>query len=88
MGLRTAVSNSWVLATMASAIGLWCAYVAVQSFSRIENLWAFSESTIGPTVAGGLAGVAVLVGIVALLIVYLGELGEVDPAPSAWPPEE
>ena len=78
MGLRTAISQSWVLTAMVTGIGVWCAYVAVDSFARIENLWAFSGSSIGATVAGGIAGVAVLVGIVALLFVYLGELGEVD----------
>ncbi|WP_435062467.1 hypothetical protein [Halobaculum sp. EA56] len=88
MGLRNAVSQSWVLTAMATAIGLWCAYVAVQTFAASENIWAFDGSYVGTNAVGGLAGVAVLAGIVALLLVYLGELGESDPAPEAWPPEE
>jgi len=88
MGLRNAVSQSWVLTAMATGIGLWCAYIAVQTFSATENMWAFSGSYVGQNAVGGLAGVAVLVGIVVLLFVYLGELGESDPAPRAWPPEE
>lgn len=88
MALKNAVSQSWVLTAMATGIGLWCAYIAVQTFARIETIWAFDGSYIGANPVGGLAGIAVLVGIVALLFVYLGELGESDPAPEAWPPDE
>lgn len=88
MGLRNAVSQSWVLTAMVAGIGLWCAYIAIQTFATIENLWGFSGSYVGTNAVGGLAGVAVLAGIVALLFIYMGELGESDPAPRAWPPEE
>lgn len=88
MGLRNAVSQSWVLTAMATGIGLWFAYIAVQTFAASENVWTFSGSYVGTNAVGGLAGVAVLAGIVALLFVYFGELGESDPAPQAWPPEE
>ncbi|MFC6794823.1 hypothetical protein ACFQFH_11365 [Halobaculum halobium] len=60
----------------------------MQTFAASEGIWAFSGSYVGQNAVGGLAGVAVLAGIVALLFVYLGELGESDPAPKAWPPEE
>ncbi|SHG73218.1 hypothetical protein [Halobaculum gomorrense] len=88
MGLRTAVSQSWVLTAMATGIGLWCAYTAVQAFAAIESLWTFTGSYVGQNAVGGLAGVAVLAGIVALLLVFFGELGQTDPAPQTWPPEE
>jgi len=88
MGLRNAISQSWLLTAMATGIGAWCAYIAVQTFVLSENMWAFSGSYVGQNAVGGLAGVAVLAALVALLLVYLGELGESDPAPRAWPPEE
>ncbi|UIO99554.1 hypothetical protein Hbl1158_13655 [Halobaculum sp. CBA1158] len=88
MGLRTAVSQSWVLTTMATAFALWAGYHAVQAFALSENIWAFDGSYVGTNAVGGLVGVAVLVAFVALLFVLLGELGESDPSPEAWPPEE
>lgn len=73
---------------MAVGIGLWSAYVAVQTFDAMEGIWTFGTSYVGTNVVGGLAGVAVLAGVVALTFVFLGEAGESDPAPRAWPPEE
>lgn len=88
MGLRTAVSQSWVLTAMVIGIGLWCGYIAVETLAASESIWAATGSYVGANPVSGLAGIAVLVAIVALLFVLFGELGESEPGPQAWPPEE
>lgn len=87
MSMRTALGQArWVTFGVLAALA-WTALITYEVATTFD--WAaWSPGAFeGQTAVGGIAGVAVLVLLLGLLVVLYSELTETDPAPQAWPPE-
>jgi len=87
MSMRTALRQTrWVTFGVLAAV-VWTLLITFEVATAFD--WtAFSPGAfVGQTAVGGIAGVAVLVLLLGLLVVLYSELTETDPAPQAWPPE-
>ncbi|QLG61404.1 hypothetical protein [Halorarum salinum] len=87
MSIRNAVGQSWVLTALAVGFGAWLVVIAFRTMNNMESVWA-SSAGVGYTAVSGLVGLAVMVAALALLFVLFGEIGESDPGPEPWMPEE
>lgn len=87
MGIRNAVGQSGLLTAMVVAIMAWFVVVAFRTFNSMESIWVPSDN-IGYIAASGIMGLGVMLAVLALLFVFFGELGESDPGPEPWAPEE
>jgi lipopolysaccharide export LptBFGC system permease protein LptF len=86
MSLRTALGNSVVLTFGVGLVGLWVLLVGIDIAGTLGSLAA--NGYVGPGLVSGLAGLAVIGGFLALVVVLYGEVGEVSPAPGAWQSEK
>ena len=88
MTLRTAVGQSWYVTAFVLALVGWIVLKAGAVIGLMESIWAAPEygPWVGQIAVSGIVGLAVMAVFVALLIGLFGELGEVSPAPSTWPP--
>ncbi|WP_101298265.1 hypothetical protein [Halegenticoccus soli] len=86
MSLKTALGQSRVLTFAVLAIAAWLLLTTLNVVESMESVW--NPTTVGQTAAGGIAGVLVMAGILALLVFLYSEIGESSPAPQRWPPEE
>ena len=87
MGIRNAVGQSGLLTAMAVAIMAWFVVIAFRTFNTMESLWDPTNS-VGQTAVSGLIGRGGMRAVLALLFVFFGELGESEPGPEPWTPEE
>lgn len=87
MSIRNAVGQSRLLTAMAVGFGAWLVVVAFRTLNNMESVWA-SSAGVGYTAVSGLVGLVVMLAALALLFVLFGELGESEPGPEPWTPEE
>lgn len=91
MGMRTALSQARVVTLGVLAALLWLVIAGLRVFDSID-FWGVANAgvvgdAIGTTAVGGIFGLLVM-GVTLIVAVHLlAELGDVEPAPDAWPPE-
>lgn len=81
MGLKTALTQSRIVTFGVLAGAVWILLAILQVY---ERLGALSSTEVGQAPVAGLVGIAVMVGLLALLVVLYSELSEVEPAPEPW----
>ena len=86
MGLRTAVEHNPVVTFGLLFAAAWTALIGFTVVSQMRGLTP--GNWVGQHGFGGLMGLIVLTAFLVLMLLALGELGEPDPAPEEWPPEE
>lgn len=84
MGLRTALTQARTVTLAVILAGAWLVFNIPRVYA---NLGPLGETTVGQTPIAGLAGLFVMLVLGILLVYFLGELSEEDPAPDPWPPE-
>ena len=84
MSLRQSLGNTRLLALALLAGMAWIGFTAVQVLGSIEY-WA--PAAVGQTAGAGVVGLLVLTIVFVLSLSLFGSLGESDPAPQTWPPE-
>lgn len=84
MSLREALGQARLL-TLAVLAGMgWLVFTAAQVLGDI-NFWAPAD--VGQTAGAGVVGLLVLAAVFVAALVLLSGLGEAEPAPESWPPE-
>ncbi|APW96268.1 hypothetical protein CHINAEXTREME_00160 [Halobiforma lacisalsi AJ5] len=86
MGFRTAVEHNPLVAFGLLFAAVWTGVVGAQIVSQMRGVTP--GSWVGQHGFGGLMGLIVMGAFLALVLVAFAELGEPDPAPGEWPPEE
>jgi hypothetical protein len=86
MSFRTALSQSNVLSFAALGAAGWLGLTVLQVVGTMQPLW--SGQSAGQTAATGLVGALVIAVALGALVAFFGELGERNPRPQTWPPEE
>lgn len=94
MPLRTAINQNKILTFALLLVGAWTVLTWLQVLSSSEAFLSSSVPVVSPVTAvgqvwvSGLVGLLVLLVFLGLLVVLWGELGETDPLPETFPPEE
>jgi len=90
MSLRNAMRQSRLLTFAVIAFMAWLVVTLVRVWSDMGARWETGAAGgyIGSNPIGGAMGVLVMLGLLALLLVFYSEVGHSDPGPSTWPPEE
>lgn len=94
MTLRTALRQSKLLTFGLLLVAAWTVVVWFRVLSVSESLLTSGVSLVRPGSAVGHVGVSGLLGLLVmlvflgLLVVLWSEVGEFDPRPDAFPPEE
>jgi hypothetical protein len=83
---ETLVRGSWI-AVGTLLFGGWVVLKGLEVLNTAEASFA-TGTTIGQTVVSGIVGLLVLVVVLGFLFVLYGELGENDPTPETFPPEQ
>jgi hypothetical protein len=92
MSMRTALSQARVVTIGVLAAVVWTIIVGLRVFDSID-FWGVAEAgvvgdAIGTNAAGGILGLLVMAIALLAALQLLAELGNSDPAPEAWPPNE
>ena len=94
MPLRTAIRQNRILTFAVLLVGAWTvlSWLHVlsisQSFVSGTVPIASPGTLVGQVWVSGLVGLLVMLVFLGLLVVLWGELGELDPLPDSFPPEE
>jgi hypothetical protein len=78
--------GSW-LTVLVLLSGGWVVLKGLAVLNTAEASFA-TGITIGQTIVSGIVGLLVLVVVLGFLFVLYGELGEDDPAPETFPPQQ
>jgi hypothetical protein len=78
--------GSW-LTVLVLLSGGWVVLKGLAVLNTAEASFA-TGTTIGQTIVSGIVGLLVLVVVLGFLFVLYGELGEDDPAPETFPPQQ
>lgn len=94
MTLRTAIRQSRLLTFGLLLVGAWTALQVLRIVEGTDSLVSLGTPVLSPGTAtgrvgaAGIMGVLVLLAFLGLLVVLWGEIGEVEPGPERFPPEE
>lgn len=92
MALREALDQAWYITVPVLVFMGWIVLKILSVYDLLKTSASLSEgvrgSFIGPAFASGVVGIAVMAVVALLFLVLFSELGQTDPRPSAWPPEE
>lgn len=88
MGLRAGIRHSTVLTFVTLGAFVWLLVAALSLLGSIDWLTIASADFVGRNAAGGVAGVAVIVVLIGLLVAFYSAIPEEEPAPESWPPSE
>lgn len=94
MGIRSAIGQSKLLTFGLLVIGAWTVIQILAVLDTAESLFETglplvgAGTSVGSSGVAGIMGVLVLLGFLGLVVVMFGELGEADPTPETFPPEE
>lgn len=91
MGMTTALSQARVVTLGVLAALLWTGITGLRVFDSID-FWGVTNAgivgdAIGTNAVGGIFGLIVMAVTLILAVHLLAALGDVEPAPDAWPPE-
>lgn len=86
MGLRTAVEHNSFVAFGLLFAAAWTGLIGLRVFSQMGGVTP--GKWVGQHGFGGVMGLLVMTAFLVLVLVAFGELGEANPAPEEWPPEE
>ncbi|SEW14818.1 hypothetical protein [Natrinema salifodinae] len=86
MGLRTALRQNTVILAGLLAAGGWV-FVTLLNVSSSMGSVTYGD-WIGQSGVAGLVGLVVLLAIGLLVVSVYAELGEMDPLPEEFPPEQ
>lgn len=86
MGFRTAVEHNPLVAFGLLFVTAWTALIGFNVVSQMQGVGP--RNWVGQHGFGGLMGVLVLTAFLVLLLLAFGDLGQRDPAPQEWPPDE
>lgn len=87
MALRTALQMSKVLVIGVLLIAGWLLLNALQVFETMNSI-ELGNQVIGQGGMSGVIGLLVMAVLAGLLLFLYSELGETDPAPEPFPPED
>ena len=87
MALRTALQMSKVLVIGVLLFAGWLLLTVMQVFETMGSITLGNE-VIGQGGASGIVGLLVMAVLAGLLLFLYSELGETDPAPEPFPPED
>lgn len=88
MSMRTAVKQSSLVTFLLVLAVAWIALTAVNVAQTMSGYESLAGPYIGQSFVGGIVGLVALV-VTAFLFWYAyGELGETEPGPETFPPEE
>lgn len=94
MTIRNAIGQSNILAFGLLLVGGWTVVQVLNVVNLTESFTSLGVplltpgTPIGSAGAAGIMGVVVMLAFLGLLFVLWGELGEFDPGPEEFPPDE
>lgn len=87
MGARDSLKQgSWITVVVLLAAG-WIVLVGL-GMADTASLGIATGETVGQTVMSGVIGILVVFGVLLLAFALYGELGEQEPEPETFPPQQ
>lgn len=86
MGTRETIRRGSWITFFVLLFGGWTVLAGLSVINTAEASFS-TATTIGQTAVSGAIGLLVMFGVLVLLFVLYGELGENDPAPETFPPQ-
>lgn len=86
MGIRTAVGHNPLIAFGLLFAAVWTGLIGLQIATQMGGVTP--GNWVGQHGFGGLMGLLVLIAFLGLVLFAASELGQPEPTPEEWPPEE
>ncbi|ELY99509.1 hypothetical protein [Natrialba asiatica] len=86
MGLRTAVEHNSLVAFGLLFAAVWTGLIGARIVTQMGGVTP--GNWVGQHGFGGVMGLLVMAAFLVLILVAFGELGEPEPTPEEWPPDE
>lgn len=87
MSIQTALRQSWLITSAVLLAGAWIVYQWLHIYETAAASWVVGNY-VGQTTVTGIVGLLVMLGLVAFVALLYSNLGEPEPAPDQFPPEQ